>query len=398
MSKGFQSKLAECEALTSQIASAEVEKNCTLMEKITKLENQVSAQETTIKEQTEMMKSQALEFEQVAQKLLADKNADVEKLEAKVSDLREEVKARESNNDKLMELLHTKAAEFEKLTQDFEHECEVNKSGLQKNFEIDFQNQKQAFESEISALKSKLSDLEMQNTEHQNKSKTLYASLTDALQELTDYKKNLEELQCSTKRESLESSKELNDLQECHQRALREKEEESNNLKESIEKIEEENRRLKLELETVQSDDQVEKKIELIREECKKSTDAALAEQKSRYELRLKQVVETVKSQYKKEIEKNVTKWTSDFRAKDEKIADFKNKLDLAEREAENYKIEKTELAQKYEIAKQKISEISDHVEYKENLLSAENVKLSKKYEAAKKILLDLQDKLKNPH
>ena len=77
MSKGFQSKLAECEALTSQIASAEVEKNWTLTEKITKLENQVSAQETTIKEQTEMMKSQALEFEQVAQKLLADKNADV---------------------------------------------------------------------------------------------------------------------------------------------------------------------------------------------------------------------------------------------------------------------------------------------------------------------------------
>ncbi len=330
-------------------------------------------------------------------------------------------------------MLHLKAIEFEKLTKDFEREKENSQTDLLKNFEADVQKQKEYFEAEVSLLRSKNFDLEKENVDYKRKSETLYTSLTDAMTELTDYKKKLEELAhsakielfeknkemearleeklsevrrekeevlASLKSEFLVAAKEIKDLKESNKKAMKEKDEQMESLKKTfetkIQNMEKESELLKLKLKDSRTDEEMKKKIEDIKEECRQASEAALAEQKSRYTVRLKEVAEAVKVQYKMKIEEHVSKWTSDFKSKDAKLADFRVKLETAE--ADNVKLKKESeiLAEKYEIAKQKIAEFVERAELKENITNSEQAALSSKYEMAKKIIQQQQEKLKS--
>ena len=437
--EALNAKLSECKSLSAelemltQLRDSKAEEVWTLAEKISKLESQVEAQESTIREQSEMMKSQALQFEEVMGKSSSEYSTEVQKYEVKMAELKKQVKAREEDNDKLMEMLHLKAIEFEKLTKDFEREKATSETDLQQNFAADVRKQREDFEAERSTLKSKISDLEAENGDYKRKSGELYASLTEAMTELADCRNKLEEFSHSAKRELLEkekvmeakleekvsavraekeelvasqkaeffvAAKEIKDLKEGHKKALKDKDDLIDSLKLDFEAqvniLKAENDQLKQKLQESKSDEELERRITEIKDECKKASEAALAEQKVRYKVRLNEVVENIKGQYKKEIEKSVTKWTTDFKAKDEKLADFKVKLTAAEAEMEKLKKEAETCAGNYEIAKQKLREFSDQVESKENLLSSEKALLAAKYEKAKKIILELQERVKS--
>jgi prefoldin subunit 5 len=204
----------------------------------------------------------------------------------------------------------------------------------------------------ISGLQSKIRQLESEAVDHKSKSDKLYSSLTDVLTELADCKQQLEALQESAKREvadrmaaieaefsgklsqlekrnaeleaSLTSqqtnvSEKLSQLEKKNaelEAALQADEEKLEDSSSTARKLLEDKEQLSLELRRLRElgDSGCAEKCLAIKEECKTATESALAEQKSRYEARMKQIVEKVKAQYKAEIEKSVSKWTSDFR------------------------------------------------------------------------------------
>jgi chromosome segregation ATPase len=99
--EALQAKAAECQSLSvelerqAQIRDSRFEESWTLSEKISTLESQIEAQESTIHKQSEMMKNQALQFEEMMRKMSSDKNADIQKLESKLAEMKNQVKARE---------------------------------------------------------------------------------------------------------------------------------------------------------------------------------------------------------------------------------------------------------------------------------------------------------------
>ena len=441
-----------------EISNSEVEKNWALAEKVSTLNSQIESQEVTIKQQSDLMQSQTQHFEQITEKLTSELNIETEKnqvLAGKISDLKNQVKARECDAEKLTDMLHEKALEFDKLTVEYEKECGEIRSDLMSSFEEQFQKQKEEFELELrqneEVQKSKISDLEKKNVDFKSKSETLYASLTDVMTEFSECRKKLEELQESAKRDdalkdeiehenelattehisqleikveslssALQSKSEefkekerkfeeltnqhrivLSKLEENHKKTIEEMRETFvkiiDNLEEKIRQKDQEIGQLrgKIENSSENSESDFEKRCQEITEECTKSKESALKEQKSRYEARLKHITDKVQSQYKSEIEKSVAKWTADLRSKDNKISEIKTLLTTAEAEKSDLKKEVQTVGEKYNLAKQKLVEIHGGFESKANVLTHDRDQLSAKYANAKKAIVQMQEQVK---
>jgi len=442
-----------------EVSNSEVEKNWALTEKISTLESQIQSQEETIKQQSDLMQSQTQHFEQVTEKLTADLKIATSAIEnnevlaRKNSELKNQVKARECDAENLTELLHEKALEFDKLTGEYEKECEEIRSNLKNTFEEQFRQQREEFETELrrneESLKSKISHLEKENVDFESKSETLYASLSEVAAELSECRKKLEELQESAKGELIskdemservsqlkkeveslsselkskskefdilklksieDNEKKTEEMKQQHKQellALEENHEKKiSEMREAfvktIDSLEAEVRqkdleviRLKEETESENSKLEFEKKCQEITEDCKKSKDSALAEQKSRYEARLKQVSGQIKDQYKSEIERNVAKWKADFQTKENKISELKAQLLASDSEKSELKKEVQTIEEKYNFAKQKLVEMSEDFESKENVLTHDRDQLSAKYANAKKVIVQMQEQIK---
>jgi len=146
-----------------------------------------------------------------------------------------------------------------------------------------------------------------------------------------------------------------------------------------------------LEAELKDKDSDLEAKVKAAMEEEK---EAALKEQKQRYEGRVKDIAENIKKQYGDKINEAVEKWREEVAQKNEVISEVK-----AESEAKDEKITKlkqhinlaVDFEEKYNIAKEKLREMAGNVD----AVSKEKAEVAAKYQLSKEAILNLQADLK---
>ena len=347
--------------------------------------------------------------------------------------------------DRMGYLLQAKAVELEKLTRDYEQECreievrcmaehETQREGLCQEFTSkilkleqekvtlecnhnkavaahdveasEFRGQLEALECELArsregelALNEKILNLEQEvqslTSALESKTKQIDIFMLKSVEELQKLEessaldlKNLEE----AKKKEVEGmratfSSKVNLLEED----IRQKSLEIEQLAAAAENLSEEEFAVRCQEIRDSCLKESEQKCEEVRRLCKKEEEDALHEQKARYNVRVKEITEDCRKQYKAKTEECVTKWKSDIATKNGLIDELKKKLESSEKAKNEQENELKIFKSKYELAKQKVSEIVKQNGSKENALTQDRDQLVTKYAAAERVIATLE-------